>query len=241
MRKLRTTPSSVEEERQALAEQRLALEALRAELVERVAAVHDREEELRGALADVRAGREPAVTLPPSPAGPPAEPTERSRALDERERALDERERALVERVARADASADGVARLAAREQELTRRAAELDARERALAAASVDPDEARLAEIETRLAELREAEKAFMRTHDELAARAEAVTAREDLVAQRERELQDRESGWGSADLSELEARLRRLESQRAAARPQGFAGGFRKLQEGGRSGGGA
>jgi chromosome segregation ATPase len=119
------------------------------------------------------------------------------------------------------------------------RRGAELDARERELARASVDPDEARLAEIETRLAELREAEKAFLRTHDELAARSEAVTMREELVAQRERELQDRESGWGSADLTELEARLRRLESQRTTAQPQGFTGGIRKLQEGGRGGG--
>ena len=68
---------------------------------------------------------------------------------------------------------------------------------------------------------ELRDAEKLFLRTREEVAARSEAVAARERLVAQRERELDDREDGkgnWDGTGLSEMEARLRRLEA--AAAR---------------------
>ena len=83
------------------------------------------------------------------------------------------------------------------------------------------EPGAERLAQIEARLAELREAEKLFLRTRDELAARSEAVAARERLVAQKERELDDREDGaaseWGPNELSEMEARLRRLEQQHA------------------------
>ena len=61
------------------------------------------------------------------------------------------------------------------------------------------EPDAERLAQIEARLAELRDAEKLFLRTRDELAARSEAVAARERLVSQKERELDDREDGVGS------------------------------------------
>jgi len=122
-----------------------------------------------------------------------------------------------------------------------------LGRRERELAAAvaargvhgepAAAPDEARLAEIEDRLAELREGEKLFLRTRDELAARSEAVAAREWLVAQKERELDEREdaSPWATAELSEVEARLRRLEQRQLPGEPAaGFADGLRKLQQG-------
>ena len=80
------------------------------------------------------------------------------------------------------------------------------------------EQDAERLAQIEARLAELRDAEKLFLRTRDELAERSEAVAARERLVAQKERELDDREDGvgqWAGPELTEMEARLRRLEQQ--------------------------
>ncbi len=100
------------------------------------------------------------------------------------------------------------------------------------------DPDAERLAQIEARLAELRDAEKLFLRTRDELAARSEAVAARERLVAQRERELDDREDGkgeWASPELTEMEARLRRLEQQQQPGEQTlGFSGGLRKLEQG-------
>ena len=83
-----------------------------------------------------------------------------------------------------------------------------------------VEPDAERLAQIEARLAELRDAEKLFLRTRDELAARSEAVAARERLVAQKERELDDARTAPASGrapELSEMEARLRRLEQQQA------------------------
>ena len=100
------------------------------------------------------------------------------------------------------------------------------------------EQDAARLAQIEARLAELRDAEKLFLRTRDELADRSEAVAARERLVAQKERELDDREDGvgqWASPELSEMEARLRRLEQgQQPGEQTLGFSGGLRKLQQG-------
>ena len=100
------------------------------------------------------------------------------------------------------------------------------------------DPDAERLAQIEARLAELRDAEKLFLRTRDEVAARSEAVAARERLVAQRERELDDREDGkgnWASPELSEMEARLRRLETtagpaSRRSGSPAGSASSSRE-----------
>ena len=100
------------------------------------------------------------------------------------------------------------------------------------------EPDAERLAQIEARLAELRDAEKLFLRTRDELAARSEAVAARERLVSQKERELDDREDGvgqWASPGLTEMEARLRRLEQQQdPSEQTMGFSGGLRKLQQG-------
>ena len=94
----------------------------------------------------------------------------------------------------------------------LAPRLAALDARERAIEERErtpVDPDAARLAEIEARLDELRAAEEAFLRTRRELADHSDAITAREQLLAQRERELDEREDGWGGGpDMHELEAR---------------------------------
>ncbi|RDI73967.1 hypothetical protein Gocc_2531 [Gaiella occulta] len=188
----REHPGSVEDEREALRAQRLALDELKRELAERVRAVREREAYLERALADIGSGpiAEDAQASPPSPA---------------------------------AD---DGVA---ARE-------AEIAARERAPTAAANDQGDDRLARIEARLAELAEAEKLFLRTRDELAARSEAVAARERLVAQRERELDERDAGAGAAwtqpELTEMEARLRRLEQQRRE-QELGFSGGLRRLQQ--------
>ncbi len=98
-------------------------------------------------------------------------------------------------------------------------------------------PDAARLTQIEARLAELRDAESLFLRTRDELAARSEAVAARERLVAQKERELDDREDAkgeWAPRELTEMEARLSRLEQQQPGEQTLGFSGGLRKLQQG-------
>ena len=98
------------------------------------------------------------------------------------------------------------------------------------------DPDAVRLAEIEARLDELRAAEEAFLRTRRELADHSDAIAAREQLLAQRERELDEREDGWGGLDMQELESRLRRLETQRSAIeQTRSFSGGFRKLEQDG------
>ena len=98
------------------------------------------------------------------------------------------------------------------------------------------DPDAVRLAEIEARLDELRTAEEAFLRTRRELADHSDAIAAREQLLTQRERELDEREDGWGGLDMRELESRLRRLETQRnALEQTRSFSGGFRKLEQDG------
>ena len=97
-----------------------------------------------------------------------------------------------------------------------------------------VDPDAARLAQIEARLDELRAAEEAFLRTRRDLAEHCDAITAREQLLAQRERELDEREDGWGGPEIRDLESRLRRLETQRyAGEQTRSFSGGFRRLEE--------
>lgn len=184
---------SVEDEREALRAQRLALDELKRELAERVRAVREREAQLERALADIGSGpiAEDAQASPPSPAAE--------------------------------DAAAAREAEIAAREQAPT-------------AAAVNDQGDDRLARIEARLAELAEAEKLFLRTRDELAARSEAVAARERLVAQRERELDERDAGagagWTQPELTEMEARLRRLEQQRRE-QELGFSGGLRRLQQ--------
>jgi hypothetical protein len=53
-------------------------------------------------------------------------------------------------------------------------------------------------------------------------------------MIAQRERELDERDDAWGGPDMHELESRLRKLESQRPSTGTTGtFSGGFKKLQD--------
>jgi hypothetical protein len=235
----------VAQERQALAEQRAALETLKRQLAERVAAVKLREEELRAAIARVEAGKPPGVLLPPRVDPDSDRIANRAAALAERERAVAAREAALAAGAPHRDGvSANGDAALAEREamldaraRQLDARLAEVEARERGVDEREripPDPDAVRLAQIEARLDELRVAEEAFLRTRRELADHSDAIAAREQLLAQRERELDEREDGWGGPDVRELEARLRKLETQRTALGPtQGFSGGFRKLEQ--------
>ncbi len=222
--KRRAEQTPIEDEREALRAQHAALEDLKRQLAERVDAVRGRELELHHALAEVGGPRPGAPTRPaPVLANVEAEADTGEDALEaeRRERQLLEREQAL-----------------AAREQELARREQELDRQAEQIASAPRgDPDVERLAQIESRLAELRDAEKLFLRTRDELAPRSEAVAARERLVAQRERELDDREDGkgkWANTELTEMEARLRRLETQQPGEQTLGFSGGLRKLEQG-------
>jgi len=248
--KRRGEPTTIEDEREALREQHAALEDLKRQLAERVDAVRERELELSHALADAGRARsevpDPPAQLPPAPLPPApvhadaeADTGEDALEAERRERDLLEREQALAERESL----------FAARERELEARAArerELELRAEQVAAPSPprdpgpEPGAARLAQIEARLAELHDAEKLFLRTRDELAARSEAVAARERLVAQKERELDDRddEKGqWAPQELTEMEARLRRLEQQQPGEQTLGFSGGLRKLGEGTRS----
>lgn len=224
--KRRAEPTTIEDERDALRAQHAALEDLKRELVERVDAVRGRELELHHALAEAGGSPEgaflPPATVPaPARAKREADTGEDALAAERRERELLEREQALSER-----------------EQALVAREAELDARAEQIAKQPpAEPDAERLAQIEARLAELRDAEKLFLRTRDELAPRSEAVAARERLVAQRERELDDREDGkgqWAGRELSEMEARLRRLEQHQTGEETLGFSGGLRKLEQG-------
>ena len=225
--KRRAEPTTIEDERDALRAQHAALEDLKRELVERVDAVRGRELELHHALAEAGGPRPavPELSVPelsgPVLADAEADTGEDALEAERRERHLLEREQAL----------AVGEQALAAREQELERLAEQIASAPRG------DPDVARLAQIEARLAELREAEKLFLRTREELAPRSEAVAARERLVAQRERELDEREDGkgqWAGRELSEMEARLRRLEQHQPGEQTLGFSGGLRKLEQG-------
>lgn len=221
-------PTSIEQEREALRAQHAALEDLKRQLAERIDAVRERELELHHALADVGAvdSRTTAAVLP-QPAKPHSDADTGEDALEtaRREKALVEREQAVAAREAA----------LAGRAREV-----ELAAQQVPAATAAADPDEKRLAQIEARLTELKDAEKMFLRTRHELAARSEAVAARERLVGQRERELDEREDAQGDQatgrEFSEMEARLRRLEQQQQDPREQtlGFTGGLRRLQRG-------
>jgi chromosome segregation ATPase len=222
--KRRGEPATIDDERAALREQHAALEDLKRQLAERVNAVRERELELHHALAEAGGSRQ-GSTAPPARLSPAlvradaeADTGEEALEAERRERALLEREQAVAER-----------------ERELLAAAAAPAHRE-----PEPEADATRLAQIEARLAELRDAEKLFLRTREELAARSEAVAARERLVAQKERELDDRddEKGqWAPKELSEMEARLRRLEQQEPGEQTLGFSGGLRKLGEGTRS----
>lgn len=253
--KRRGEPTTIEDERDALRAQHAALEDLKRQLAERVDAVRARELELRDALAEAvgsRPKRPPAAApLPAVPvlAGTEADTGESALEAERRERELREREQAialqeafLAERQHELELRAtQDRALLAERERELELRAEQIAAREPAHFRTPPDrepgPDAARLAQIEARLAELRDAESLFLRTRDELAARSEAVAARERLVAQKERELDDRDDlkgEWAPRELTEMEARLSRLEQQQPGEQTLGFSGGLRKLQQG-------
>ena len=213
--KRRDDETTVDDERRALQEQRASLADLKRELAERVRSVQERENELNHALAQAggRRADTPPLTLTSQLGDPDRDTGENELEVARRERALIDREEAV-----------------AARELELERRAAEI------AALPPADPDAERLAQIEARLAELGDAEKIFLRTREEVAARSEAVAARERLVAQSERELDDREDGkgrWASPELTAMEARLQRLETQQPGEQTQGFSGGFRKLEQ--------
>ena len=230
------TEDALVQERRALAEQRAALEDLKRQLAERVTAVAERERELRAALAQVAAGKPAGVALPAVVAPEADQLAARAAALMERERLLAARE-AAFEATGTTNGSGDaGQAAIGELTAALEARARELDARERALEEREripPDPEGMRLAQIEARLDELRAAEEAFLRTRRELAEHTDAISAREQLLAQRERELDEREDGWGGPDLHELESRLRRLETQRQSAQTGSFSGGFRRLEQ--------
>jgi hypothetical protein len=221
----------VAEERRALVEQRVALEDLKRELAARVAAVAERENELRAAMTAIAAGKESTVLLPPVGDGDADRLAMRTAALAERERALTAREAAAAAANGSGDeAFAAREAALRERESALAARESELDARERIPA----DPDAVRLAQIERRLDELRAAEEAFLRTRRDLAEHSDAITGREQLLAQRERELDEREDSWGGPEIRDLESRLRRLETQRLTGdQTRSFSGGFKKLEQ--------
>jgi DNA repair exonuclease SbcCD ATPase subunit len=186
---------------------------LRTELRERVAAVERRERELADALARVGKGKQ-------APLSPGSK-----------------------------EALSHAQVGLAARAQELGKRETELAARERALikletdfarraAGEAVDPEE-RLAQIETRLKVLQEAEKAFARTQAELATASDELAQREAALAERERSGAGGAApgppgaGLSRAELSDLEDRLRRLEQEtRDATVERTFGDGLRTLE---------
>ena len=232
------TAAALQAELAAARQRSQELAELKRELAERVAAVRERERELERGLAG-------GGTLRPAA----AEDGLRARLeeLERRERSVAAREKALAEARVLPPAPAEDE-RLAELERSFAARARELDAqaerlavrereleeRERAAADVLARPErqERRLAEIEARLAELREAERIFLKTREELAARSEAVAARERLVADRERELDGREDGHAGLALTELETRLRRLEGRQVDTETtQTFAGGLGRL----------
>ncbi len=217
-RKHASKPESAEDERVALHEQWLEVDALKRELSERVRSVEERELELQSVLEKARRDGSP---LPAATDGGNEVVAAQIAVLERRAAALAQRERELADRGALpgGDSGTTG------------------------LPPAPLS-DEQRLAEIEAKLAALRESEQAFARTQQELAARSEALTQRERLVAQRERELDQREDAADTRpEVAELEARLRRLEQRPAIPPPppsapsvedtQGFSGGVRRLQE--------
>ena len=212
----------VAQERQALADQRAALEALKRQLAERIAAVKEREAGAarRDRPRRGRQGSPPSRSRRRSTPTPTGSQPVRRRWPSASVRSPRARPRwRPVRPSARWPRTATPRWRSARRSWRPCAR--ELDARERAIAEREripPDPDAVRLAEIESRLDELRAAEEAFLRTRRELADHSDAIAAREQLLAQRERELDEREDGWGGPDVRELESRLRRLETQRTA-----------------------
>jgi hypothetical protein len=214
-------PASVDAELDRIRAIRISAEEelgrLRKELAERVAIVEKKERELADAIA--RVSRSGIGHVPPG--------------ADE--------------------ALAHAQVGLAARAQELNRWESELAARERRIVGEEAEiarksgalDTEARLAQIETRLASLQEAEKAFARTQAELAAQSEDLARREKILLDQLREgALDLELVGGSsvmsrAELVELDERLRRLELQtRRATEDKTFTDGLRTLERRGLSG---
>jgi hypothetical protein len=202
-------PFSIESEQERLRAIRLAAEQelgrLRLELTERVAAVEQRERELADAIARVNrsASRGPIVGDDRALAHAQVGLAAHAQELNRRERELAARERTYLRM-----------------EADLTRRAA----------AAAETPEE-RLAHIDTRLAALQEAEKAFARTQAQLAAQSEELASRELALAEGER------LGGGApitsrAELVEIDERLRRLEHETRSAAERGFGDALRALE---------
>jgi DNA repair exonuclease SbcCD ATPase subunit len=200
----------------------------RAALDERRAELDERERQLVAREAALASGGEAPIVTPQPPSGPdPA----LVRELEAREAALDEGERSLAGREAA----------LEARTAELDARDATLTERERERVAPTREPEpepEPRteeLEQIEARLAELRAAEQAFVRTQHELAARSDALTEREAALAERDRALSTKETPPKAPDLEVLEARIRRLEQGGRIGREeaQTFSSGLRALQD--------
>ena len=202
-------PFSIESEQERLRAIRLAAEQelgrLRLELTERVAAVEQRERELADAIARVNrsASRGPIVGDDRALAHAQVGLAAHAQELNRRERELAARERTYLRM-----------------EADLTRRAA----------AAAETPEE-RLAHIDTRLAALQEAEKAFARTQAQLAAQSEELASRELALAEGER------LGGGApitsrGELVEIDERLRRLEHETRSAAERGFGDALRALE---------
>jgi Skp family chaperone for outer membrane proteins len=214
-------PASIDAEFDRLRAIRTAAEQelgrLRKELAERVATVEKKERELADAIAKVR--RSGTGHVPPG--------------ADE---ALAHAEVGLAARAQELNRWED---ELAARERRIVREEAEIARKSGAL------DTEARLAQIETRLTALQEAEKAFARTQAELAAQSEDLARREKILLDQLREgALDLELVGGSsvmsrAELVELDERLRRLEQQtRRATEDRTFTDGLRTLERRGVSG---
>jgi RND superfamily putative drug exporter len=217
----------IESERAALQRSAKELDALKQELAQRVAGVQAKERELAEQLAQVGKG----AAEPPADASPAAHDERAAeldalrQQLDAREAAVGERERAVVTR------ESD----LEAREAALVEQPAQPEPEpEPAPAPPSPEPSADELAQIEARLAELRDAENQFARTHAELAARSDSLSEREAAVALREQAVAAREAPR-TPELEELESRIRRLEhrSKGRAGTAQSFSSGLRALEQ--------
>jgi hypothetical protein len=233
--------TSLEDEREALRRQRAEgaaeIDRLKRALAERVEFVRMRERELEQALE--RAGKAGAgkFRLPHGASSGQGDPVLEARAaeLSRREAALQARERQLAETAAAPTAK---TAELDARERAIAEQEADLERRIEAFRAE--DPAE-REARIETRLAELKDAEVQFVRTQAELASRSDRLAEREQELAARERALPGGNGGdtvdrISPVDVEAIEARLRRLE-QSSTRRGTSFSAGVRAMQQRSRS----
>jgi hypothetical protein len=212
--KQKLEPLSIDSEHERLRAIRIAAEQelgrLRRELTERVAVVEQRERELADALSTMnRRGFNLSAGDTKALEHAQTGLSAHAHELSRRERELQSRESLLFKM-----------------EADLTRRAA----------AAAETPEE-RLAHIETRLATLHEAEKAFARTQAELAARSADLSNRAAALAEIERSgIVD---GGGPsipsrAELAELDERLRRLEREtRDATASSTFGDTLRSLEQ--------